>query len=513
MEMKLALIQCAGADIDRYKEIQRHLLSLVRQACEQGAQLILLPECAYPAYFIGMDPERKWQEDVGALLEETAGLAKAHGVYIAMGLALPVGQTLHNSVVVFDSLGEWIGQTHKSNLWHFDYKWFTPGRESFVFDTPFGRIGVMVCADGRIPEIARMLRLRGAQLILDAVNLVASAERPQDLSNQQYRFMLQTRARENGVTIAVCDKVGVESGAVTFLGRSFVVGPDGEMPVQCSPDREEILYHELELPQPPPLKRKPRLYGRLAEPTEALAATRILEGAYRLRELELYTAVAKFAAADAAGYLAEARRRIQTAERMDARLLALPLAPEGMTEAEARSLAGDMAGDMLLALALHTEAGRVCLLLNRAGVLHSIHETHGDRDYPIETVEILPHIRVAALFGDEMLIPEIARVAMLDGADLLLWFDDEPDPFATKLLQTRAAENKLFALRSTSCEENDCGAVANPEGAILCTTYRTGAHMTGGLLHTAQSKEKEVVPGTNIVYGRIPEFYKELTIE
>lgn len=76
-----------------------------------------------------------------------------------------------------------------------------------MFDTEFGRIGVMICADGRVPEVARMLRLGGAQLILDAVNLVASAEAPDKLTNQQYQFILPIRAWENGVPIAVCGKV------------------------------------------------------------------------------------------------------------------------------------------------------------------------------------------------------------------------------------------------------------------------------------------------------------------
>ena len=61
-----------------------------------------------------------------------------------------------------------LGQYSKSFLWHFDETWFDPGREFPTFDLAFGRAGIFVCADGRMPEIARLLGAGGSRLMVDS---------------------------------------------------------------------------------------------------------------------------------------------------------------------------------------------------------------------------------------------------------------------------------------------------------------------------------------------------------
>ena len=265
--MKLTVIQLLADDINRFQNTSHRIQQKIREACQEGADLILLPECAYPAYMIGLEKEPDSLSNIPDFLSRMSELAAGNQVYLAVGTAMFEDGVLYNGVAVFDRSGEMIAKAYKSNLWHFDGKWFSQGEPGCVFDTEFGKIGVMVCADGRIPEIARILRLKGAGLILDAVNLVASACTPDQLTNQQYQFMLQARAKENGVYIAVCDKAGIESSTVTCLGRSMIVTPDGDIAAECSPDKEEMLTYELELKEMPPLKgRRPELYRILAEP-------------------------------------------------------------------------------------------------------------------------------------------------------------------------------------------------------------------------------------------------------
>jgi predicted amidohydrolase len=356
-----------------------------------------------------------------------------------------------------------------------------------------------------------MLRLKGARLILDAVNLVASARTPRELSNQQYRFMLQIRAVENGIPIAVCDKAGVESNGVTFLGRSFVVSGAGEMIAQCGPADEETLVCDVDLPDVQPLFRKPRLYRLLAEETNRLPAAGIIDAPYRLKDLEVYTAVARFSCKSAESYFAEAVKYTGLSLIMDARLVVLPpVFPGTAKDAIIQGCQGVLRADMVAVLPSGGAGRREACFFTENKILGVLRETHGEEDFPIQSLEIFPGCRVSALFGEEMFIPEIARIAMLQGCDILLWFDEERRELSEKLLQTRAAENKMFTLRSCGNIENDCSLIVNPDGAVVCTTYLEGNHYAAGMVYTALSKSKEVVPGTNIVNGRIPEFFKEL---
>lgn len=517
--MKLTIIQLLAADIGQYENTSERIQQKINQACQKGTDLILLPECAYPAYMIGLEEEPYSLQAVPEFLNKMSALAARNKVYLAVGTPLFEEGELYNGVAVFDRKGDLIATACKSNLWHFDGKWFKAGPAGCLFDTEFGKIGVMICADGRIPEIARRLRMQGAQLILDAVNLVASASEPSQLTNQQYQFMLQTRARENGVYIAVCDKTGVESGTVTCLGRSMVVTPEGKIAAECSPDKEELLTYEMELPEQTPLSgRRPELYQDLAVSTDLLPVTSIINRLYKLSNLECFTAVIRFDCLDEAGYLEKSVSAVKRAVLMDSKLIVLPEAGEGIciSAGTLGSISAVLPDGTSAVTAFRTKNGiRKAVVLKGEGVYGELPATHLKGNESIDDIKVLelfPGCSIAALFDWEMQVPEIARIAMLRGADILIWFDRENSQEPFRLMQTRAAENKIFALRVTPSGSVDYSLAVNPEGGKIFTTFYTKEQMASGMIHTALSKSKEVVPGTNIVYGRNPQFYKELTI-
>ena len=99
------------------------------------------------------------------------------------------------------------------------------GDELEVFDTPIGRIGIILCGDGRQPEIARVLALKGAQLIIDLTNLTATGSSSEQLSNPQYEYMLPTRAVENKVWFVIANKVGMEADSILYCGKSCFISP------------------------------------------------------------------------------------------------------------------------------------------------------------------------------------------------------------------------------------------------------------------------------------------------
>jgi predicted amidohydrolase len=97
---------------------------------------------------------------------------------------------------------------------------------------------------------------------------------------------------------------------------------------------------------------------------------------------------------------------------------------------------------------------------------------------------------------------------MLRGADVLICFDRANDAFKLKTLKTRAVENRIFLIRSSANPEADNSLIINPDGAVISTTFIQDEHMSGGLIFTGLSKQKWIVPGTDVILGRHPGCYK-----
>ena len=306
--MYVACIQLRANSILEYKDAYENILFMTGEAGKAGAQMAVLPECAYPAYFLGLDMD-KAKEAVslnGGLLEKLKALAIKYKMHIVSGIVTEKEGRLYNSAIMIDDSGNIVQSASKSNLWHFDSKWFTASENYEVFKTRFGVMGMIVCADGRLPEISRILSIAGAQVIIDPVNLAAAAEDPKQLTNQQYQFMLQVRAAENGVWILVTDKVGLEAGCVNYLGRSMIIDPRGKIAACASPDEQEIIYCEVDLslgPELKPVKRRPELYGILAEENSALPVIADLEKPRVIRNCEVFTSTIMYRVSKREEYL------------------------------------------------------------------------------------------------------------------------------------------------------------------------------------------------------------------
>ena len=510
--MRLGLIQMHAASIGEYYNTADRILKLIEDICQKGVDLVLLPECAYPAYLIGNDPNGNYLQHLNYLLSEIAKKARLYQAYIVMGVSLPHGEKLYNSAIVFDKMGDYIGEAHKSNLWHFDAKWFSVGETGFTFDTEFGKLGVMVCADGRIPEIARKLRLEGAQLILDAVNLVASSEVASSLSNQQYEFILPIRAWENNIPIAVCDKVGIEEDCVCCLGRSFVALPDASIPVQCSPDKEEMLIYDVTIPNNKPINFPSQLYSILTTPSDQTPIAQEITKCYCPKEMELYSSVVRFIATSQADYVRQSIDAMNSCRTLDAKFVVLPfagsLSDESCTEIISRC------PDSMIAILLYMDKDqRYAIIFNSNKLLYKIPLCANIYTSTITVATLFNGCKVSVLFDDAFYSPEFSRVAMLQGADILVWYDTQGNIPDKKLSQTRAAENKCFVIRSGPNRSKERSYAISPDGAQLFTTFFTEKQISCGIINLFLSNAKTVVPGTHIVYSRVPEYYNPLIKE
>jgi predicted amidohydrolase len=222
---------------------------LVDDAAHRGAHLIVLPEGTVPAYFLGeqaVDPAL-----LASAERALAGIARASGATIVYGGARISGGRTYNGANVIGPDGRDLGFASKHFLWHFDRRWFTAGEMLQPLATPVGVLGLLVCADGRIPTIASLLVERGAELLVMPTAWVTSGRDPSALENIQADLMINVRARENGVPFVAANKCGVELESVAYCGKSAVVAADGTFVTRAGEREETVIFGEVEVGKPP----------------------------------------------------------------------------------------------------------------------------------------------------------------------------------------------------------------------------------------------------------------------
>jgi predicted amidohydrolase len=186
------------------------------------ADLVVFPECALSGYGFA---SREAALDVAQPLPGPASDAVAEvcartGRTAVVGLLERAGEALYNSAAVITPAGL-AGVYRKVHLPYLGVDRFVDGGDlGFpVFDTPAGRLGVLICYDLSFPEAARSLKLDGAQVLCVATNWPLAAE-------VSCVHSPPVRAQENHLHLVVCDRVGEESG-FRFRGQSRVLDCDG----------------------------------------------------------------------------------------------------------------------------------------------------------------------------------------------------------------------------------------------------------------------------------------------
>ena len=510
----VACCQVRAYDLEDAETNLQGLLSALDEAGRAGANLVLLPECAYPAYYVrDADPYARPgvrpYADVAALF---AAKAKQHGYWLAAGMAVPHGPgRLTNSGVVFGPDGVQRGRYDKSFLWHFDNNWFERGRDFPVFDAGFCRFGVLICADGRQPEVARMLAHNGAEVIVDLTAWVSWGRTTAELTTTQCEYLMPVRAFENGVWVAAADKWGPEDASLVYAGRSCVIDPSGVTRVCAPSDREAVVVYEIEPMDAQPVARRPALYGLLAQPTETLPALALeSEPLVPARESHRVAIVPGNGTFDA--HTIAARYAALRAQDNGLIVFSGSNGPEGwqvalpVLEAAVRDHGG------ALALAVATTgctARQSAVLITPGGTVEHV-ATHGRG---IETGEFnapvvaTPAGNVGLLCGEEGYVMEVARCLALAGADILAWPLFEPHPMAERVARARSDESRVY----TAAAWPGGGLITSPDGSVLTAVPAgTGVAMAAGVSRFF-SRWKERAPRTHVIRDRVPEAYAPLT--
>lgn len=220
------------------KEIESMTRRIVAEA---DADLVLFPEAALTGYcFASAQEVREGAVDPdGPELAQLQALAAELQVSLVFGAATCQEDLLRNTVFFLEPTGQ-VFQYHKSHLPFLGLdKFVTAGDQAAgVFDTRFGRMGVLVCYELRFPETARVAALAGARLLLQPTNLPIGGESHPD-------FLTRARACENRVPFVSCNRVGTERG-FTFIGRSQIIDREGAILAEAG-DGEEWIAATLDL--------------------------------------------------------------------------------------------------------------------------------------------------------------------------------------------------------------------------------------------------------------------------
>lgn len=530
---RIALLQLPAFAIEQASASLEHTLRRIDEAAARRPDIIALPEMTYPAYFLGGRALPADAPTATDAVERFAAKARQHGIWIAAGTALDDGSGgLTNGAALFARDGSLAGRYDKAFLWHFDEHWFARGDAYPVFETDAGRIGMLICADGRLPEIARSLALNGAQIILDLTAWVSGARRPEDLTTVQREYLMQTRAAENGVWIACADKWGVEAESIVYSGRSCVIDPRGEYVASLGPDEDATLVYDVPIEDAAVrVTRRPELYEHLGHPTDSLPVVRTLSESFVPDQHERRIAAVQMALPPTgAEFVGAARAHAERLRLHDADIVLFPATPSRLRAAYPHdevlegmsALARDT--DLLLAFTVSEGEGgsgaRVMYLVGPRGVVAAHGQTHkppGPRfesmpmGNEIASVVNTPVGRVGMMIAAEGYVPEVARSLMLRGAEILLWASDAPPGSMHRVVRARADENRVFVASASAPSGTGATMIADPVGRIIAQALEGRELSVSATVNRALSHLKAMAPGTDVVRNRQPATYGALT--
>lgn len=237
-------------------ENRKRLADKIKDLASQGADLVVLQELHDSLYFCQTENVDCFDLAVAIPSETTefyATVAREAGVVLVTSLFEKRAPGLyHNTAVIFDKDGSMAGKYRKMHIpddpAYYEKFYFTPGDLGFEpIQTSVGRLGVLVCWDQWYPEAARLMAMRGAEVLIYPTAIGwESSDTPQEKERQREAWITVQRghAVANGLPVITVNRVGHEpdpsgaTGGIQFWGSSFVAGPQGEFIYRAPDDRE-----------------------------------------------------------------------------------------------------------------------------------------------------------------------------------------------------------------------------------------------------------------------------------
>lgn len=287
-------VKVAALQFSCSKDVQENINKaekMVKEAADNGANIILLPELFERQYFC---QEKRYDYYNYALpLEKNHAVNRFKEVAKELGVVIPVSfyerdiDRLFNTVAMIDADGSELGIYRKTHIpddhFYQEKFYFTPGDTGFkVFDTRFGCIGVGICWDQWFPETVRCMAVQGAEMLLYPTAIGSEPILDVD-SNSHWRRVMQGHAAANLMPVVAANRIGVEtvepckenagqSSSLDFYGCSFIADATGDI-IASAKQEETILYGEFDL--------------------DALKEDRLSWGLFRDRRPETYVVMTK----------------------------------------------------------------------------------------------------------------------------------------------------------------------------------------------------------------------------
>ncbi len=260
--MKVGLIQQKnGADI---KANIAKLQDNIRKAAAMGAELVVLQELHNGLYFCQTENTQLFDQAEsipGPSTDSFGQLAKELGIVLVLSLFERRAPGLyHNTAVVLEKDGTIAGKYRKMHIpddpAYYEKFYFTPGDLGFEpINTSVGRLGVLVCWDQWYPEAARLMAMRGAELLIYPTAIGWESSDTEEEKQRQLGAWITIQrghAVANGLPVVTVNRTGHEpdpsgqTAGIQFWGNSFVAGPQGEMLTEFPNHEEEVRVVEID---------------------------------------------------------------------------------------------------------------------------------------------------------------------------------------------------------------------------------------------------------------------------
>ena len=259
--MKVALIQ--QKFYNSKKETIKKTVEYIKEASENRAKLVVLQELHQGEYFCQSE-DTKFFEYASSFQDDIkfwSSIAKEYNIVLVTSLfEQRTAGVYHNTAVVFDRDGTVAGKYRKMHIpddpGFYEKFYFTEGDLGFEpIDTSIGRLGVLICWDQWYPESARVMALKGAEMLIYPTAIGWFDSDSIEEKNRQLDSWItiqRSHAIANGIPVLSCNRVGFEKDSsgvldgIRFWGNSFVCDPQGELIAHANHQNETILYANID---------------------------------------------------------------------------------------------------------------------------------------------------------------------------------------------------------------------------------------------------------------------------
>ena len=256
MKIKAAIAQFSMPD--DYEKCIAKADEYIKTASKNGVDLLLLPELFEGLYFCQIENydffSKAEEASDSKTLKHFQKMAKEYKIVLPISFFEKAGNCYFNSLAMIDKDGSIVDIYRKSHIptgeCYEEKFYFTPGDTGFkVFKTKAGNIGVGICWDQWFPETARILALKGAEIILFPTAIGSEPVLPKD-SKSHWQNVMKGHAAANIMPVLAANRVGVESlgkSSMKFYGSSFIADQHGDFVEEMNREEEGIRFAEFDL--------------------------------------------------------------------------------------------------------------------------------------------------------------------------------------------------------------------------------------------------------------------------